>query len=645
MTGYASRARMASTLRISTLVLLSAALMLFAPAGASASVTCSLSSGTLTVDIAGGTGTAGIQRGTGGGAADINVYDGVVGGTLQACTGAPTVNNTDSIIVNDTVAAHNATLMLDFQNGPLEPGLTAEGSGTSEIEVTFNASDGNDKLYLTGQQSIGNTFTFGQTGATAIGGNLNADSDVDDVTVNDGERMTLNGGNQVDTMTAAGGPGFTGPTPYSSGGLAVLTMDGGLNDDHLTAGPGGWILDTGSAYGNDTLTGGSGNDELGAWGPGGDVIDGGGGTGDTVDYQFASPGNVHFDLGITGPQDTNGSGTDSAANVEGIVGSQDAGTDVLTGDSGNNVFIANGGDDVIVPKGGNDEIEGGLGTDTLSYAQGSSGPVAVSLGTSAPQATGGAGTDTLDDGQPTDGLPDVENLTGSPFGGDVLTGNSQPNLLDVYDGLGDTADCVNPATSNVAIADELGVDTISNCDTVDQAPQTSIDSGPASGAVTASPSVTYGLSADEPSTFQYSVDSGPFIACPASCALPALSEGTHALAFRAVDVDERQHPDLTPATRTVTVDTAPPDTTIVTHPKPKTKSRRGTYTFTSSEPGSTFLCSYDGKSFAACAGSSFTTPKLKPGRHRFDVIATDSAGNRDQSAATFTWKIRKRKRH
>jgi hypothetical protein len=644
MTGYASRARMASTRRISTLVLLSVALMLFAPAGASASVTCSLSSGTLTVDIAGGTGTAGIQRGTGGGAADINVYDGVVGGTLQACTGAPTVNNTDAIVVNDTVAAHNATLMLDLQNGPLEPGLTAEGSGTSEIEVTFNASDGNDKLFLTGQQATGNTFTFGQTGATAIGGNLNADSDVDDVTVNDGERMTLNGGNQADTMSAAGGPGFTGPVPYSSAGLAVLTMDGGLNDDHLTAGPGGWILDTGSAFGNDTLTGGSGDDELGAWGPGDDVIDGGGGTGDTVDYQFASPGNVHFDLGIAGPQDTNGSGTDSAANVEGIVGSQDAGTDVLTGNAGNNLFLANNGDDVIIPKGGNDEIEGGLGTDTLSYAQGSTGPVTVSLGTSAPQATGGAGTDTLDDAQPTDGLPDVENLTGSPFGGDSLTGNSQPNTLDVYDGFGDTADCVIPANGNLAIADELGVDTISNCDTVDQAPQTSIASGPASGAFTTNPSVTYGLSADEPSTFQYSVDSGPFTACPASCALPSLGEGTHALAFRAVDADEHQHPDLTPATRTLTVDSTAPATTIESHPKSKTKSRRGTFRFSSSEAGSTFRCSYDGKPSAPCV-ASFTTPKLKPGRHRFEVVSTDPAGNADQTPATFSWKIKKRKHH
>jgi hypothetical protein len=621
-----------------------------APTAASAAVSCALTGTELDVTISAGSSLASVQRGTGGAANDIDVYDGTVSpGNLQSCTGSPTVTNTDSIVVTDAVAAHNATLNMDLQNGPFEPGATTAGdaSGTSEIEVTFNAADGSDKLGVTGQTTVANDFTFGQTGATSIGGNLNGDGDVDDVTVNDGEKISLNGGNQADNLNAAGGTGFTGAVPYTSGGLAVLTMDGGLNDDHLTAGPGGWILDTGSAYGNDTLTGGSGNDELGAWGPGDDVIDGGGGTADTVDYQFATPGDVHFDLGIVGPQDTNGSGNDSAVNVEGIVGSQVPGTDVLTGDAGANVFVANDGDDVIVPKGGNDEVAGGPGNDTVSYAAGSTGPVTASLGTGAPQVTGGAGTDTFDDRQPADGVPEVENLIGSPFGGDALTGNAQANVLDVYDGFGDSANCVGPANGNAAVADELGVDSISNCDTIDNSPQTSIDSGPANGAVTANPVATYGLSADEPSSFQYSVDSGPFTGCPATCALPVLGEGTHTLAFRAVDADENQHADLSPATRTLTVhttaaDTTAPDTIIGSHPKRKVKSRKATFTFSSSEAGSSFLCSYDGKPYAACS-SPFATPKLKPGKHRFGVIATDPAGNRDQSAATFLWKVKKRR--
>jgi hypothetical protein len=120
-----------------------------------------------------------------------------------------------------------------------------------------------------------------------------------------------------------------------------------------------------------------------------------------------------------------------------------------------------------------------------------------------------------------------------------------------------------------------------------------------------------------------------------------LPDGPHTLAVQAIDSSANADP--TPATRSFTIDTAAPDTTIGSHPKPKTKKRKATFTFSSSEAGSTFLCSFDGKPYAACS-ASFTTPKLTKGRHRFDVLSTDAVGNRDQSPATFLWKVTKRKR-
>jgi hypothetical protein len=613
------------------------------PPAASAGVTCSLSAGVLDVSITSGTTQVSVQRGVGPGSNDIDVYDGFLppSGVLQACTGSPTVNNTDSIQITDTVAGQNSFANVGLQNGALGPGATPEGTGTSEIEVSFNASDGTDTFRVFGETASPDNYVFGQIDPNTVGGSLNGDTDVDDVAAVNAERLSVTGGNEADDISANGGTGFTGPVAYPSGGFAVLRLEGGPNDDHLTAGPGGWVMDTSAGAGNDTLTGGNGNDEIGAADTGNDLVDGGAGTGDTIDYQFA-PGGAHFDLGITGPQDTAVAGTDTAVNVEGIVGSQQTSPgDVLIGDGGNNLFFANDGDDLIIPKGGNDTVEGGLGTDTVSYAQGSSGPVTVSLGTTAAQPTGGAGTDTFIDGQPSDTIPDVESLIGSPFGGDSLTGNAMDNLIDVYDGFGDSADCIG--AGNRAIADELGVDSISNCDPVDNAPQTSIDSGPPTGTLTKNPAATYDLSANEPSSFQYSVDSGGFTACPANCALPTLGDGTHTLAFRAVDADENAHADLSPAIRVLTIDTTAPETTIGSHPKPKTKGRKATFSFGSSEPGSSFLCSFDGKPYAACS-SPFTTPKLKPGKHRFDVLATDAAGNGDQSAATFRWKIVKRHR-
>jgi large repetitive protein len=131
-------------------------------------------------------------------------------------------------------------------------------------------------------------------------------------------------------------------------------------------------------------------------------------------------------------------------------------------------------------------------------------------------------------------------------------------------------------------------------------------------------------------------------ACTSPFTSVPLSDGPHTLAVQAIDGGSNADPS--PAARSFTVDTTAPDTAIGSHPKPKTKSRKATFTFSSTEAGSTFLCSYDGNTYAACS-SPFTTPKLTKGKHRFDVIATDSLGNRDQSAAAFFWKVKKRKRH
>jgi hypothetical protein len=172
-------------------------------------------------------------------------------------------------------------------------------------------------------------------------------------------------------------------------------------------------------------------------------------------------------------------------------------------------------------------------------------------------------------------------------------------------------------------------------------PETTFVSGP-SGTITDNTPTFAFDSSEQPSTFQCSVDG----AAPAPCTSPLttapLPDGTHTVAVQAIDASSNADP--TPATRSFTVDTTAPNAAIGSHPKPKTRSRKATFTFTSSEPGSTFLCSYDGKEYAACSGS-FTTPKLSRGRHRFDVIATDAVGNRDQSAATFFWKVTKRKKH
>ena len=93
--------------------------------------------------------------------------------------------------------------------------------------------------------------------------------------------------------------------------------------------------------------------------------------------------------------------------------------------------------------------------------------------------------------------------------------------------------------------------------------------------------------------------------------------------------------DATPATRSFTVDTAAPETTITGGPTPS-------FTFTSSEANSTFACKLDtpsdAGSYASCTSpKAYTTTAL--GTYTFSVRATDAAGNIDATPATQSFTV------
>ena len=85
-------------------------------------------------------------------------------------------------------------------------------------------------------------------------------------------------------------------------------------------------------------------------------------------------------------------------------------------------------------------------------------------------------------------------------------------------------------------------------------------------------------------------------------------------------------------------DSTAPETTIAKHPRKRTTKRTATFEFSSSEPNASFQCKLDDKAFTACA-SPKTYRRLKPGRHTFQVIATDEVGNPDPVPAAFGWKV------
>ena len=117
--------------------------------------------------------------------------------------------------------------------------------------------------------------------------------------------------------------------------------------------------------------------------------------------------------------------------------------------------------------------------------------------------------------------------------------------------------------------------------------------------------------------------------------------------------DETQDPDTSACNSPpeTTADGTAPETTLTRVPKNKVKtfSRRADvlFEFTSSEPGSTFACSLDGKAFAACDSPHVFKVKAKrkkAKKHEFAVRATDTAGNGDPTPATDEFKVKRKSR-
>ena len=104
-----------------------------------------------------------------------------------------------------------------------------------------------------------------------------------------------------------------------------------------------------------------------------------------------------------------------------------------------------------------------------------------------------------------------------------------------------------------------------------------------------------------------------------------------------VECSEAQPPPST--------DTTPPQTSITSGPAEgsSTTSTSATFAFTSNEQGSTFKCqlSKDGtvaQAWAACT-SQKAYPNLTPGSYKFEVQATDPAGNVDPTPEGRNWTI------
>lgn len=84
--------------------------------------------------------------------------------------------------------------------------------------------------------------------------------------------------------------------------------------------------------------------------------------------------------------------------------------------------------------------------------------------------------------------------------------------------------------------------------------------------------------------------------------------------------------------------TTPPWTRIDRHPKKRTRSSTARFAFSASSPDATFFCKLNGGPYTPSPRSPHLYRNLRPGRHVFRVAAV-LAGERDQTPATFRWRV------
>ena len=167
---------------------------------------------------------------------------------------------------------------------------------------------------------------------------------------------------------------------------------------------------------------------------------------------------------------------------------------------------------------------------------------------------------------------------------------------------------------------------------IDLPPETSITDAPS--GPTSSTSATFRFSStDTAATFQCKLDDRSWSSCTSGKTYTGLPQGSHTFRVRAKDSAGTNDPS--PAERTWKVDTVAPATTITSV---SVSGRSATFSFSSSEAGSTFECRLDGGAWQSCS-SPRSYGGLKHGSHSFRVRAIDAAGNRDATPALRSFSI------
>jgi hypothetical protein len=169
-------------------------------------------------------------------------------------------------------------------------------------------------------------------------------------------------------------------------------------------------------------------------------------------------------------------------------------------------------------------------------------------------------------------------------------------------------------------------------------PVPSITLGPPSPTNSTSASFSF-TDAEAGVSFLCRVDAAAFTTCSTPKSYSVIANGAHTFQVKARDAVGNES---TAASRTWTVDTAPPSAPVlVDYPEDGTSDTIAMFTFTG-EAGATFQCSKEHGPYEPCASPHTYTPVDlgDNGTHWFELRAIDAAGN-VSPVTSYKWKISK----
>jgi Ca2+-binding RTX toxin-like protein len=353
----------------------------------------------------------------------------------------------DIVFEHSPAAANTLARLVPGSGGAISAGTGCSAVGTSgavdcgDANITAIDLNGDDDKPVSFEYDNPNagalvpvTATFGAADDGFLGG-PEADTVNGHLSASGGGADTFSGGGGADTIDAS----FGGGADVINGGPGADVLEGGSAGSTISGGDDGDAISVTGA--TNALNGNAGSDTINGAG-GADTINGGDGV-DTI-----HPG--------AGADTVNGGAGGDL--IGGGVGADDVGNDTINGGDADDSITDMYGNNLIDGGSGGDSFSTGAGNDTITADDGDD---SINAGGGANVLDGGTGIDSIfsDSGN--------DDVTGGP-GMDTINSGAGNDTIHARDQETDTVYC--GGDTDTATTDEISVDVLFGCETVDATP-------------------------------------------------------------------------------------------------------------------------------------------------------------------------------